>query len=111
MPDRLPRVNQLIRQELSEIIRRESESLNGLLITLTRVDTSPNLIQSKVYLSIMPESQAARTLQSLNRNIYRMQQKLNKRLKMRPVPKIILLEEKQTARAGQIEKILARLKK
>lgn len=111
MPDRLPRVNQLIRQELSEIIRRESESLNGLLITLTRVDTSPNLIQSKVYLSIMPESRAGRTLQSLNRNIYRMQQKLNKRLKMRPVPKIILLEEKQTARAGQIEKILARLKK
>ncbi len=110
MTERIQRVNHLIRQELSQIILREFDFLSDVLITLTRVETSSNLIQAKAHISVMPEKKTKQILQILNRQIYQLQQKLNRRLKMRPVPRIKFLEEKKTSEAGRIEKILEEIK-
>ncbi len=110
MNERIQRVNHLIQQELSQIILREFDFSLEVLITLTRVETSSNLIQAKVYVSIMPETKATKILQILNRQIYKLQQKLNKRLNMRPVPRIKFMEEKETAEAGRVEEILEKIK-
>ncbi|MDI6592027.1 MAG: 30S ribosome-binding factor RbfA [Patescibacteria group bacterium] len=110
MSKRIQRVNQLIKRELSQILLREIDLEREILITVTRVETSVDLSQSKVFLSIMPENQAAKAIQILNQLIYKLQQKLNKRLKMRPVPQIKFLEEKKTREAGQIEEILEEIK-
>ncbi len=111
MSDRILRINQLIKQELSQIIQKEIEFLEDALVTLTRVETTPNLIESKVYISIIPEKKKKIVFRALNKQIYKTQQKLNKRLNMRPIPKIIFLEEKETVKAGRVEEILAKLKK
>ena len=108
---RIQRVNQLIKRELSQILLREAEFPADILVTITRVETSVDLNQTKVFLSVMPESQTSQTLRILNRQIYNIQQKLNKRLKMRPVPQIKLLEEKETKEAGRIEELLEEIKK
>jgi ribosome-binding factor A len=110
MTKRIERVNQLIKKELSQIILREVDFPENVLVTLTRVDTSPNLIGTKVFLSIMPESRAADILKILNKTIYGIQQALNKRLKMRPIPKIIFYQEKETPKAGRVEEILEKIK-
>ena len=110
---RISRVNHLIQQELSQIILRELDFPSGssaVLITLTRVETSGNLFQSKIYISVLPEKKIKEILQMLNRQIYQLQQKLNKRLKMRPVPRISFLEEKKTSEAGRVEEILEKIK-
>lgn len=111
MSKRTSRVNQLIRQELSQIILRETEFPNDVLVTITRVETASNLIESKVYISVMPEEKTSKVFQILSRKIYELQQKLNKRLKMRPIPRIKFIEEKETAEAGRIEELLEELKK
>ena len=111
MSERTLKVNELIKRELSQIILRELDFPKNVLATITRVETSPNLIQSKVYLSVLPGNQTANILKSLNKQVYFLQQKLNQRLKMRPTPKIIFLEEKETEKAGKIEEMLERLKK
>ena len=111
MSNRLLRVNQLIKKELSQIILKEVEFLPGVLVTLTRVETTPNLNESKIYISVMPEKEQETALNTLNKQVWRLQQLLNKRLKMRPIPKIIFLKEKETAQAGKVEEILAKLKK
>lgn len=108
---RIQRVNQLIKRELSQILLREVEFPADILVTVTRVETSVNLNQTKIFLSVMPENQISQVLQILNRQIYNIQQKLNKRLKMRPVPQIKLLKEKETREAGRIEELLEKLKK
>lgn len=108
--ERIPQVNQLIKKELGQIILREGEFSKNVLVTLTRVETSRNLIDAKVYISVLPETQSREILETLNRQIFRLQQSLNKRLRMRPIPKIIFIEEKETAEAGKVEQLLQEIK-
>jgi ribosome-binding factor A len=111
MKNRLLRVNQLIKRELGRMLLREVEFDKKVLATITRVETSPDLLKAKVYISTFPANQSFFILQILNQQIFHLQQKLNKRLKMHPVPKIEFFEEKKTAEAGEIEEILEKLKK
>ena len=108
--NRIARVNELIKRELSQILLKEIEFPKDILVTVTRVETSANLIQTKVYISVMPEKQTPRVFQVLNQEIFDIQQIVNKRLKMRPVPKIKFVEEKKTKEAGKIEELLERLR-
>ena len=110
MKKRVQRVNELIKRELGKILLTEIELPKGTLATLTRVETSPDLNHAKVFISCLPKSQAANTLKIVNKEIYHLQQKLNKRLKMKFVPKIGFWEEKETERAGKIEEILEMVK-
>jgi len=110
MSKRLQRVNQLIKKELSQIILREIEFSPGILVTVTRTEATPNLIEAKIFISVIPEEKTSDVLRILNRRIYELQQKINKRLKMRPVPRINFIEEKKTKEAARVEEILDKLK-
>ena len=111
MSKRIQRVNQLIKKELSQILLREVEFPSGVLVTVTRVESSFDLNQAKVYISCLPEEKTPIVFQILNRRIYELQQELNHRLRMRPIPRIKFVEEKETKEAGKIEEILEELKK
>lgn len=111
MKKRILRVNRLIKEELGKIILREVDLPKDILATITRVESSPNLEEAKVFVSTFPETKSSKVLKILNAQIYQLQQKLNKKLKMYPVPKIRIVEEKKVAEAGRIEKILEELKK
>jgi ribosome-binding factor A len=111
MSRRIQRVNQLIKQEISRIILREIEGPKDTLITVTRVSSTSNLRESRVFISVIPEENKTKVFLFLNRKIYHLQQEINKRLKMKIVPKIIFVEEKMTASAARIEEILEGLKK
>ena len=111
MSKRIQQVNALIKRELSQILLREIEFSPNVLVTITRVETSSNLIESNIWVSTLPEEKLKRSLEILNKNIYILQQKLNQRLKMRPIPRIKFLEERKTSEAGKVEKILEELKK
>ena len=108
---RIQRVNQLIKRELSQLLLREANFPKNILVTITRVVTSPNLIESRVFISTVPEKDIKKVLEILNRRVYDFQQKINRRLRMRPVPRIKFLEDKETAEAGRIEELLEELKK
>ena len=110
MSQRIPRVNKLIKKELSQILLKEIEFPKDVLVTVTRVIASDNLNEAKVYISVMPEEQSERVLQILERKVYYLQQKINKRLRMRPIPQIRFSEEKETAEAGRIEELLEKIK-
>jgi len=86
--DRIRQVNEVFKQELGKILLREIEMPEGTVVTLTRVEASGNLQQAKVYISVVPDERAEKVLKLLLQNIYDIQQSLNERLKMRPVPKM-----------------------
>jgi len=110
MKKRIQRLNQLIKKEVAQLILREIEFPKDVLVTVTRAEVTLDLRESKIYVSIMPEKEESQILDFLNRRIFLLQKKIDKRLKMRPVPKISFLEEKSTAEAGRIEEILEKLK-
>lgn len=111
MLKRIQRVDELLKRELGLIILREFEFPKDILVTLTRVEVLENLNEAKIYISIFPEKESKKILEILTRNIYFIQQKLNKKLKMRPVPKIRFLLEKKVIEASRVEELLEQLKK
>jgi len=103
---RIEKVNAFIKKELGNIILKELDVFPGILLTVTRAECSPNLIDAKVFVSVIPEDKTDEVFALLKRSIFFLQQKLNKKLRIRPVPKIRFLKEAQTAQASKIEKLL-----
>ena len=110
MNKRISQVNELIKRELSQILLREVDFPEKVLVTITEVKASDNLSQVKVWISAIPESNSEKVLRILNKQIYFIQQILNKRLNMRPVPKIVFAQEKQSSEAARIEQVLDKIK-
>lgn len=119
MGNRIQRVNALIKDELGKILLKDIDFPQGVLVTITRVDSSPNLSQAKVYISVMlaspsqggPGKKIDKVSKILNRRIYNIQQTLNRRLKMRPIPRIEFQKEEKTEEAARVEELLEELKK
>lgn len=108
MNNRISKVNQLLKKEIAQIVLREL-NLQDVFVTITRVETSKDLRQTGVYISTMPEGQADRVLRILGREIYGIQQAINKRLNMRPIPKITFKKEGKTKEAARVEELLTKI--
>src|SRR3989344_1924679 len=110
MTKRLERVNELIYREISQLILRELNFYNAL-VSITKVETSTDLREAKIMISVMPLEKSQTALQILEKNIFDLQQLLNKKLKMRPVPKISFEIDQSTAKTQHIEELLQKAKK
>lgn len=55
---RQAKISRLIQKELSEIFRRQTAALGGVLVTVSTVRVSPDLSIAKAYLSIFPSEKA-----------------------------------------------------
>lgn len=102
--ERIDRVRSLIREEVASIVIREIE-VTGVIITITRVDVSRDHQYADIYFVAIPQDREEEVEKLLNKNIFIIQKALNKRLRMRPVPKIrihIDMEEKQAAKIDEI---------
>ncbi|MCH8346676.1 MAG: 30S ribosome-binding factor RbfA [Chloroflexi bacterium] len=93
MTVRLERVNQQLRKEISDLVRRELNDprLSGLL-SITEVVTTPDLASARVYVSIMaaPEEQGA-ALKVLASASGFLNRALRSRLRLRRVPELHFL--------------------
>ena len=106
---RLSRLNELIKREIARIIDREIDFAAGTLVTVTRVETSGNLIEAKVYVSVLPEANIEGALKILKANIFELQQILNKEMRIRPVPKISFHFDRGLVEAHEVYKLLGEI--
>ncbi|MDP2736023.1 MAG: 30S ribosome-binding factor RbfA [bacterium] len=111
MTERVAKVNHVLQKELGAILLKEFDAPENTLVTLTRADASPNLQQARIYISVMPEEKVPEVFKALQKQVYGIQQMLNKRLKMRPVPRIEWVLEEKTREAQEIEQILEDIKR
>jgi ribosome-binding factor A len=111
MSERIKKVNEILKRETGMIVEKEVDLPKGVFLTITKVDTARDLKGSKLYVSVFPEDRTGEVLGILSREIYGIQQVLNRRIKIRYVPKIRFLEDKQLEKARKIEDILETLKK
>jgi ribosome-binding factor A len=86
----LQRLNVLLRQEISELIRRELRDPRlAEIVTLTRVSTSPDLATATVYVSIMgSDDEKAATIKALAHAAPFVRRQLTSRLTIRRTPDI-----------------------
>jgi len=88
MSRRTERVNDLIRDELSDMLLKEVRDPRlGGLISITRVEVAPDLSTARVFVSVMaePEEQEA-AMKALNAAVSFFHRELKKRVEMRRVP-------------------------
>lgn len=104
--ERALKFDELIKKEVGKIIFDILDIEPGVLVTVTRVMTNSNLFTAEVFVSIYPSEKAPEVLKKLDHLIYEIQQLLNKKLKVRPVPKIIFKYDKNPEEASKIESIL-----
>lgn len=111
MHSRLNRVNELIKTNLAEIISREVELPPGVFVTVTKVDTSRDLRYARVFASVFPEKKFGQVMEILKKRIYAIQGTLNKKLHMKPLPRIEFVSDKTEVEADKIERILKSVRK
>lgn len=64
---RQAKIARLLQKELSEIFRRETAMLGGVLVSVSAVRVSPDLSIAKAYLSIFPTEKSQEILANINR--------------------------------------------
>lgn len=107
---RLLRLNELLKKEIGYILLREI-GFDDALVTITRVECSNNGIEAKVFISVIPDNKIDSIFAVLRHEVYGIQQMINRKLKMRPIPKIKFVKETMAGQAEKVEGILAELKK
>jgi len=107
---RIKKFNELIKIELGKIIFNFLDVKPEILVTITRVNTASDLFTAIVFISIYPDREAKEIFDKMNRSIYEIQQLLNRKLKIRPVPKIIFRQDKNPEEAFEVESILKKVK-
>jgi ribosome-binding factor A len=105
---RKERVTELIRKEVAEIVSRKI-GISDAIVTFTRVDVSIDIQNANIYFLTIPDSAAEEVHKKLNKNIFSIQQALNKRLRMRPIPRIRFSIDKQEQEASKIDELLTRI--
>lgn len=108
---RKERISDLVREEVGKILQRELDFDFDALVTVTRADVSENRAHAKIYVSAFPSSFGQKVLEEINKQIYFLQQYLNKNLRIRPVPKLFFVLDETEERAAKIEKLIEETKK
>jgi ribosome-binding factor A len=85
---RQQKINRLIQKELSEIFRKQTQQMRGVLVSVSTVRVSPDLGLAKVYLSIFPSEQGKDILTNIKTNVkalrFELGQKVGKQLRVIP---------------------------
>lgn len=62
---RQAKIARFIQKELSEIFRRHTSSLGGVIVSVSQVRVTPDLSIAKAYLSIFPPDKSAEILENI----------------------------------------------
>lgn len=99
------RVSNLIRDEISILIKRELEFPNAFP-TVTEVQVTKKLDEAKVLVSVLPSKEAANVLGILSGARNRLQHLLIKKLNIKPMPHIYFEIDRGLENAANVEKRL-----
>jgi ribosome-binding factor A len=109
MSQRILKINELIRARVNDIILKDLSLKEGVFVTITKVDTTPDLRYTRIFVSIFPEREIDYAIKTLGKEMYGIQGNLNKKLHMRPLPKIEFKLDMTESRADKIEKLLKKI--
>jgi ribosome-binding factor A len=107
MSDRIIKVNKLFKQEVGRLMLSDVDLPLGVVATVIRADVSADLRYADIYVSVMPQAQEEAVLVELEKEVYHIQQKINKKLSMKPVPMIRFRLDFSGDHADRINELLS----
>jgi ribosome-binding factor A len=103
---RIEKVNELLQHTISELLTKEVSLKAGVFVTVARVSASPDLRRARVSISVFPGSEGCYVLETLKKELYSIQGALNRRLHMRPLPRIQFALDTTEEEAQKVEDLL-----
>ena len=88
--NRIGRINEEIQKELASLIRNlKDPRVQDTMISITRVETTPDLRWAKVYVSFLQEDRAAGAIKGLKSASGYLRRELGHALKLRYTPELV----------------------
>ena len=108
MAHRIERVNNLIRQEISELLQRQVKDPRlGTFVAVTEVTTSPDLRHAKVFVScISSKEEKQETLSALAAASGFFRKELAKHLRLRRIPELIFYWDDSIERGDHLLRLI-----
>ncbi len=111
-PQRLTRINQLLRQEVAEQIFRlvNDPDFDAAAVTVTRVITSADLRHARVFVSVRgtPDEQKI-ALDLIRQQRVELQQIINRKIRMKYTPQLIIELDQSIAQGDQVLSLIAEM--
>ena len=87
--NRINRINEEIQKALADLLRNVKDPrVSGTMISITRVETTPDLRYTKVYVSFLQEERVAEAMKGLKSAAGFLRRQLGANLKLRYAPEI-----------------------
>lgn len=107
MTRRTRQVGELLREELTDIIRREVKDPRIGFFSVTNVDVTPDIRSARVYISVLgTDEEREETLSALRSAAKFIRFHLKPRLRMRQIPELEFRDDRSMEYAQQISETL-----
>ena len=108
---RVEKVQELMKQEISQIILRELKDPRIGFVTVTSVECTGDLREAKVYVSLMGnESQVKSCWMGLNSSLGFIRREIGKRIRLRVTPELSFALDKSLDYSAHIQELLLKIK-
>ncbi len=109
--NRIGRINEDIQRELSALIRTVKDPRVTGLISVTAVDTTPDLKYAKVYISALDKSTSKDVMRGLKSASGYLRRELGHALDLRSVPELEFIQDDSIDKGARILELLRGLDK
>ena len=108
---RMEQVNELLREEIGKIIAQKVRDPRVEMVTVTGVETSPDLHYAKVYVSVLNEAERLEaSLEGLRRASGFIRKTLSGRIRIRYMPELHFFYDRGVARGDRVARVLRQLR-
>ena len=104
--NRIGRINEEIQRELSALIRTVKDPRVHGLVSITAVDTAPDLRYAKVYVSVLDKSQETQVLKGLKSAGGYLRRELGRTLNLRNTPELSFVPDDSIDHGARILSML-----
>ncbi len=108
---RVEKVQELIKQEVSQIILRELKDPRIGFVTVTQVDVTGDLRMAKIYVSLMgSDEQVKGSWEGLQAALGFIRREIGQRIRLRCTPEISFHLDKSLSYSAHIQELLSKIK-
>ncbi len=111
MTRRTRQVGELLKEELTDIIRKEVKDPRIGFMSITEVDVTTDLRQARVYVSVLSEEERQGTMDALTSAASFIRHHLKPRLRMRQIPFLEFRDDRSMEYAQHISETLREIQR
>ena len=108
--NRIGRINEEIQRELSDLLRElKDPRVHKTMLSITRVETTPDLRYAKIYVSLLDKEYTKETLAGLKSSAGYLRRELGRSLQLRYTPELQWQADDSITHGAHILDILSKL--